>query len=72
MFTYLFDNVLYISKLIYLLIGCETFNSLPVLERSSLFYKTIIRHERDECDTSDTNTTRVLHKRHECDTSEKF
>ena len=61
MFTYLYDNVLYISKLIYLLIGCETFNSLPVLERSSLFYNTIIRHERDECDTSETRVTRVQH-----------
>ena len=60
MFTYLYD-VLYISKLIYLLIGCETFNSLPVLERSSLFYNTSIRYERDECDTSETRVTRVQH-----------
>ena len=28
------------------------------------------RHERHECDTSDTNVTRVRHKRHKCDSSE--
>ena len=36
--------------------------------RSSLIYNTIARHERHECDTSETRATQVLHKRHECST----
>ena len=37
--------------------------------RSSLIYNTCARHERHECDTSDTNVTRVQHYPHEWDTS---
>ena len=40
--------------------------------RSSLIYNTSARHERCECNTSATQTTRVLHERRECDTSEKL
>ena len=37
---------------------------------SSLICNPSARHERQECDTSDTNATRVRHKWHECNTSE--
>ena len=42
-------------------------NIVSVLNRSSLF---CIKHERHECDTSNTNVTRVRHKRHEGKTSD--
>ena len=35
----------------------------------TLIYNTTAKHERNECDTSDTNATRVRHKGHECDRS---
>ena len=37
--------------------------------RSSLIYNMSARHERNECDTSNTSATQVRHIRHECDTS---
>ena len=60
-------NILNVCKL--------TFNSLRSQEivediGSSLIYNTSARHERHECNTSDTNATRVSDKRHVCNTSE--
>ena len=37
--------------------------------RSSLFYNTSVRHERHECDTSETRATRVRHECYMNDTS---
>ena len=37
---------------------------------SSLFYNTITRHKRHQCDTSDTNATQARHERHEWDKSD--
>ena len=39
-------------------------------ERSSLFYNTSVRHERHECDASNTSTSLVRHKQYERDTSD--
>ena len=36
--------------------------------RSSLFYKTSVRHDRHTCDASLTSATRVRHDQYECDT----
>ena len=36
----------------------------------SLFYNMSARHERHDCDTSDTSATQVCNERHDCDTSE--
>ena len=37
---------------------------------SSLIYNTSARHERYECNTSETNAILVQHQRQECNTSE--
>ena len=44
-----------------------TFNTNKEIIRSSLSYNTSARHERHECGTNATRTTRV---QHECDTSD--
>ena len=46
------------------------FSSLIPEKASSLIYYTSARHERHECDTSDTNARRVRLERYECDKSE--
>ena len=38
--------------------------------RSSLIYNMSARHERDECDTSETSATRAIRMQYECNTSD--
>ena len=48
------------------------FNTVRFKKRwSSLIYNTSVRHERHECNTSDTSATRALHERQDCDMGEK-
>ena len=37
-----------------------------ILNISSPFYNTNVRHEQHECNMNDTSTTRVRHQQHEC------